>query len=76
MIWFLLTYCVAYVVLSFPAVWAMGKLDKELTDDSEFRFVTAMFWPGYLFLTLVYQVEPMWNSIYLFIFPGEKENSG
>jgi len=69
MIWFLL-----YVVLSFPAVWVMGKLDSPLVSDPEWRFTTAMFWPVFLFLTLLLQLGPMWNSIYLFIFPGDKEN--
>ena len=73
MIWFLL---IAYVVLSFPAVWAVGKLEKEPTDDPEWRFITAMIWPMDLFFTLLLQLAPTWNSIYLFIFPGEKENSG
>lgn len=69
MIWILL-----YVVLSFPAVWAVGKLEKELTYDPEWRFITGMFWPVFLFLTLLLQVGPTWNSIFLFIFPGDKEN--
>ena len=66
MIWFLL-----YVVLSFPAVWAMGKLDKDLCNDSEARFGCAMFWPVFLFFTLIYQLGPTWDSIYLKMYPEE-----
>ena len=69
MIWFLL-----YVVLSFPAVWVIGKLEPPPESDPTWRFITAMIWPMYFFLTLVCQIGPTWNSIYLFIFPGDKEN--
>lgn len=71
MVWLLL-----YVVLSFPAVWVMGKLDKGLCNDSEQRFTSAMFWPVFLFLMLIYQLGTIWDSIYLKMFPGDKENTG
>lgn len=71
MVWLLL-----YVVLSFPAVWVMGKLESPLVTDPEQRFTSAMFWPVFLFLMLIYQLGTIWDSIYLKMFPGDKENTG
>ena len=72
MIWFLL-----YVVLSFPAVWAMSKIDEDLailTNDSGYRFIIAMGWPVFLSAALIFQLRYIWNLIYLKMFQGEKED--
>ena len=73
MIWFVICLFALYVALSFPAVWAMGKLDKKLGNEPGERFAGATLWPVFLIIVLIYQLVPMWDSIYLKMFPGEKE---
>ena len=76
MIWFLLYLFASWIVLSFPMVWVVSKLDKSLayliSHDPDYRFIIALGWPVFLCAALIFQLRYIWDPIYLKMFQGEK----
>lgn len=76
MIWSVICLFALYVVLSFPAVWAASKLDKDIawlmSHDPDYRFIIVLAWPVFLCGGLVFQLRYVWDLIYFKLFQGEK----